>query len=163
MAKEQNLFLNPAKISGICGRLLCCLSYEQDTYDAFHSLAPKIGKRYSTDNGILKVVRINMFKNLVIAVNEQGQEQEIDVDDWKNLNPVKVQGGDDYPEHDEQGMYGNYMTMGSEEHEDMDLSKLLDEEYQEEKPQHNKYGRKSNYYRSKEKHYKRASFDERQE
>jgi hypothetical protein len=58
------------------------------------------------------------------------------------------------------------MPMGSDEHygEDMDLSKLLDEEYQEEKPQYNKYARKSNYqYRSKEKLYKRASFDENQE
>ena len=55
MAKEQNLFLNPAKISGICGRLLCCLSYEQDNYDNFHAQAPKIGKRYTTDLGMLKV------------------------------------------------------------------------------------------------------------
>ena len=165
MAKEQNLFLNPAKISGICGRLLCCLSYEQDTYDAFHSLAPKIGKRYTTDSGVLKVIRTNMFKNIVVVLNEQGQEQEIDVDEWKNLNPVKAQGFDDYPEHDEQGMYGSYMAMGTEHYgEDMDLSKLLDEEYQEEKPQYNKYARKSNYqYRSKEKQYKRASFDENQE
>ena len=68
MAKEQNLFLNPAKISGICGRLLCCLSYEQDTYDAFHNAAPKIGKRYTTDMGILKVVRTNMFKNTVAEI-----------------------------------------------------------------------------------------------
>ena len=166
MAKEQNLFLNPAKISGICGRLLCCLSYEQDNYDNFHAQAPKIGKRYITDLGMLKVVRTNMFKNIAVVVNEQGQEQEIDVDEWKNLNPVKAQGYDDFQEHDEQGMYGNYMTMGSDEHygEDMDLSKLLDEEYQEEKPQHGKYGRKpNNHYRTKEKHYKRASYDESQE
>ena len=166
MAKEQNLFLNPAKISGICGRLLCCLSYEQDNYDNFHAQAPKIGKRYTTDLGMLKVVRTNMFKNIAVVVNEQGQEQEIDVDEWKNLNPVKAQGYDDFQEHDEQGMYGNYMTMGSDEHygEDMDLSKLLDEEYQEEKPQHGKYGRKpNNHYRTKEKHYKRASYDESQE
>lgn len=166
MAKEQNLFLNPAKISGSCGRLLCCLSYEQDNYDNFHAEAPKIGKRYTTDLGMLKVVRTNMFKNIAVAVNEQGQEQEIDVDEWKNLNPVKAQGYDDFQEHDEQGMYGNYMSMGSDEHygEDMDLSKLLDEEYQEEKPQHSKYARKpNNHYRTKEKHYKRASYDENQE
>lgn len=166
MAKEQNLFLNPAKISGICGRLLCCLSYEQDTYDAFQTLAPKIGKRYTTDIGLLKVIRTNMFKNIAVAVNEQGQEQEINVDEWKKLNPVKAQGFDDFPEHDEQGMYGNYMAMGSDGHygEDMDLSNLLDEEYQEDKSQHNKYFRKQNtHYRSKEKHFKRASFDESQE
>ena len=39
MAKEQNLFLNPTKVSGICGRLLCCLAYEQESYDAFHGTA----------------------------------------------------------------------------------------------------------------------------
>ncbi len=111
MAKEQNLFLNPAKISGICGRLLCCLSYEQDTYDTFHNAAPKIGKRYTTDMGILKVVRTNMFKNTVAVLNEQGQEQEIDVDGWEGLHPVKTQGFDDCHEHDEQTAYGNYMSM----------------------------------------------------
>ena len=43
MAKEQNLFLNPAKISGICGRLLCCLSYEQENYERFHRNSPRPG------------------------------------------------------------------------------------------------------------------------
>ena len=51
MAKEQNLFLNPSKISGICGRLLCCLSYEQENYDIFHSSCPRLGKRYQTNKG----------------------------------------------------------------------------------------------------------------
>ena len=165
MAKEQNLFLNPAKISGICGRLLCCLSYEQDTYDAFHNAAPKIGKRYTTDMGILKVVRTNMFKNTVAVLNEQGQEQEIDVDGWEGLHPVKTQGFDDCHEHDEQTAYGNYMSMGNDEHfgEDMDFSKLLDDEYQEERSQ-NRYNRKPKpRYRQKEKQFKRASFDESHE
>ena len=165
MAKEQNLFLNPAKISGICGRLLCCLSYEQDTYDAFHNAAPKIGKRYTTDMGILKVVRTNMFKNTVAVLNEQGQEQEIDVDGWEGLHPVKTQGFDDCHEHDEQTAYGNYMSMGNDEHfgEDMDFSKLLDDEYQEERSQ-NRYNRKPKpHYRQKEKQFKRASFDESHE
>ena len=165
MAKEQNLFLNPAKISGICGRLLCCLSYEQDTYDAFHNAAPKIGKRYTTDMGICKVVRTNMFKNTVAVSNQQGQEQEIDVDGWEGLHPVKTQGFDDCHEHDEQTAYGNYMSMGNDEHfgEDMDFSKLLDDEYQEERSQ-NRYNRKPKpHYRQKEKQFKRASFDESHE
>lgn len=165
MAKEQNLFLNPAKISGICGRLLCCLSYEQDTYDAFHNAAPKIGKRYTTDMGILKVIRTNMFKNTVAVLNEQGQEQEIDVDGWEGLHPIKTQGFDDCQEYDEQTGYGNYMSMGNDEHfgEDMDFSKLLDDEYQEERSQ-NRYSRKPKpHYRQKEKQFKRASFDESHE
>ena len=63
MAKEQNLFLNPAKISGICGRLLCCLSYEQENYDRFHHNCPRLGKKYQTTQGTMKVLRANMFRN----------------------------------------------------------------------------------------------------
>lgn len=61
MAKEQNLFLNPTKISGICGRLLCCLSFEQDNYEDFHKKCPKIGKRYNTVHGSVRVTRSNFF------------------------------------------------------------------------------------------------------
>lgn len=167
MAKEQNLFLNPAKISGVCGRLLCCLSYEQESYDAFHNAAPKIGKRYTTDKGLLKVIRTNMFKNSVTAVNEQSQEEEIALDEWEALHPVKAKGFDDSSDHGDQNMYGNYMDMGSEGHfeEDMDLTKLLDEEYQDPKnPHHQKNSKKNkNHYRPKEKNYKRASFDDSRE
>lgn len=66
MAKEQNLFLNPAKISGICGRLLCCLSYEQENYDHFHRHCPQPGKKYQTDRGGMKVLRANMFRNSLV-------------------------------------------------------------------------------------------------
>ena len=62
MAKEQNLFLNPTKISGICGRLLCCLSFEQKGYEEFHRLCPRVGKKYTTSLGSVKVLRSNFFK-----------------------------------------------------------------------------------------------------
>lgn len=87
MAKEQNLFLNPAKISGICGRLLCCLSYEQDNYEQFHRESPRPGKKYHTAQGLLKVVRVNMFKNTVAATNEKNEELEYDMDEWHSLKP----------------------------------------------------------------------------
>ncbi len=106
-----------------------------------------------------------MFKNTVAVLNEQGQEQEIDVDGWEGLHPVKTQGFDDCQEYDEQTAYGNYMSMGNDEHfgEDMDFSKLLDDEYQEERSQ-NRYNRKPKpHYRQKEKQFKRASFDESHE
>lgn len=90
MAKEQNLFLNPAKISGMCGRLLCCLSYEQENYELFHRAAPKLGKRYQTDRGFLRVIRSNMFRNAVFVLNDAGQEEEINVDDWAALNPKRA-------------------------------------------------------------------------
>lgn len=71
MAKEQNLFLNPSKISGICGRLLCCLSYEQENYDIFHSSCPRLGKRYQTNRGPMKVLRANMFRNSVALLDRK--------------------------------------------------------------------------------------------
>lgn len=87
MAKEQNLFLNPAKISGICGRLLCCLSYEQDNYEQFHRESPRPGKKYHTAKGVLKVLRVNMFKNTVAAANEKNEEAEFSMDEWRDLKP----------------------------------------------------------------------------
>ena len=87
MAKEQNLFLNPAKISGICGRLLCCLSYEQDNYDHFHRMCPRLGKKYQTDKGPMKVLRANMFRNSLSVLTENNEEVELSLDDWQSLSP----------------------------------------------------------------------------
>ncbi|MFV0421738.1 PSP1 domain-containing protein [Oleidesulfovibrio sp.] len=87
MAKEQNLFLNPAKISGICGRLLCCLSYEQENYEDFHRRCPKLGKKYQTDDGAVKVLRANMFRSSVTLLRDGGEEIEITLDDWRDSNP----------------------------------------------------------------------------
>jgi len=85
MAKEQNLFLNPAKISGICGRLLCCLSYEQKGYEEFHKQCPKIGKRFQTAEGNLKVLRANFFKKSISVWMEEGGEREFTLDEWREL------------------------------------------------------------------------------
>ena len=87
MAKEQNLFLNPAKISGICGRLLCCLSYEQENYDAFHRECPRLGKRYQTSQGAVKVLRANMFRSSLSVINEANEEREIPLEEWHTLMP----------------------------------------------------------------------------
>ena len=95
MAKEQNLFLNPSKISGICGRLLCCLSYEQENYDLFHSSCPRLGKRYQTDQGPLKVLRANMFRNSVAVLNENNEEVELTLDEWQAQNPRRPEGKPD--------------------------------------------------------------------
>ncbi len=85
MAKEQNLFLNPAKISGICGRLLCCLSYEQKGYEEFHKQCPKIGKRVQTAIGSVKVLRANFFKKSISVWVEDAGEREYTLDEWKEL------------------------------------------------------------------------------
>lgn len=89
MAKEQNLFLNPAKISGICGRLLCCLSYEQENYDRFHRNCPRLGKKYQTSRGGMKVLRANMFRNTLSVLTENNEELELSLEEWQALAPYR--------------------------------------------------------------------------
>ncbi|NDV24818.1 regulatory iron-sulfur-containing complex subunit RicT [Desulfovibrio sp. JC022] len=92
MAKEQNLFLNPTKISGICGRLLCCLSFEQENYEEFHRKSPKTGKKYNTVHGTVRVTRTNFFRNTLTVLPEHGDEIEIPLDDWPDT--IKAAGHD---------------------------------------------------------------------
>ena len=100
MAKEQNLFLNPSKISGICGRLLCCLSYEQDNYEDFHRSAPRANRKYQTSSGILQVTSANMFKNTVSFLDSNKEEKEIDLEEWRKLKPVSLSGDHDGEDRD---------------------------------------------------------------
>ena len=65
MAKEQNLSLNPTKISGICGRLMCCLKYEQEAYECARKILPKIGAEVDTPEGKGDVVGINLLRERV--------------------------------------------------------------------------------------------------
>ena len=65
MAKVQNLSLNPAKISGICGRLMCCLKYENDIYMEFRKGMPDVGERVKTPDGTAKVVDTNLLERTV--------------------------------------------------------------------------------------------------
>ena len=85
MAKEQNLFLNPTKISGMCGRLLCCLAYEQGTYEEFQRRCPKIGKKYQTSQGPMKVLRSNLFRETLSVYAETGEEREMTLDEWREV------------------------------------------------------------------------------
>jgi cell fate regulator YaaT (PSP1 superfamily) len=65
MAKEQDLPLNPMKISGVCGRLLCCLGYESEQYHIMKEKLPKEGERVSTPMGVATIVRVNPLKETV--------------------------------------------------------------------------------------------------
>ena len=62
MAKNQNLSLNPTKINGVCGRLLCCLKYENDNYTEYKKGLPDVGHRVKTENGEGKVISVDVFK-----------------------------------------------------------------------------------------------------
>jgi len=77
MAKEQDLPLNPMKISGVCGRLLCCLVYETELYRAMKERLPKIGQRVSTPMGVAKVVGANPLKETVLVELESEATVEL--------------------------------------------------------------------------------------
>ncbi|WP_283170531.1 PSP1 domain-containing protein [Curtanaerobium respiraculi] len=74
MAKEQDLSLNPQKISGVCGRLMCCLRYEYDAYKDFHSRAPKQNGRIETPHGTAKVVSLDVPREQVTVRVERGDK-----------------------------------------------------------------------------------------
>ncbi|MDD5060640.1 MAG: stage 0 sporulation family protein [Candidatus Omnitrophica bacterium] len=77
MAKEEGLPLNPPKISGLCGRLMCCLSYEYETYKLLSKGLPHEGEHIGTPNGKGKVVSVNVFKRLVGVELEDGGYIEV--------------------------------------------------------------------------------------
>lgn len=79
MAKEQNLSLNPTKISGVCGRLMCCLKNEEETYEYLNSKLPGIGDYVTTDDGLKgEVHSVNVLRQLVkVVVIVEKDEKEI--------------------------------------------------------------------------------------
>ena len=87
MAKEQNLSLNPTKISGVCGRLMCCLKNVQETYEYLNSRLPLVGDSVITPTGMHgEVSGVNVLRQLVKVVVDNGEEKELQeyaVDDLK--------------------------------------------------------------------------------
>jgi cell fate regulator YaaT (PSP1 superfamily) len=84
MAKEQELPLNPSKISGACGRLLCCLTYEYDMYRELRGQLPKVGTMVSTPVGDAKVTQLNVLKQtVVLTLAETGATLEVPVVDMQ--------------------------------------------------------------------------------
>ena len=78
MAKEQNLSLNPTKISGVCGRLMCCLKHEEETYEELNRRLPNVGDPVTTKDGQKgEVHSINILRQLVRVIVENGDEKEI--------------------------------------------------------------------------------------
>lgn len=78
MAKEQNLSLNPTKISGVCGRLMCCLKHEQDTYEYLNDKLPNVGDRVKLKNGLTgEVHSVNVLRQKVkvIVTDEKGDKE----------------------------------------------------------------------------------------
>ena len=81
MAKEQGLLLNPTKISGLCGRLMCCLAFEHKTYCDLKCRFPGPGKHVKTKTGKGKVVRQNILKETITIKTDEGHELDVKLDD----------------------------------------------------------------------------------
>lgn len=78
MAKEQNLSLNPTKISGVCGRLMCCLKNEQDTYEYLNSRLPSVGDMVTTVDGVRgEVSSVSVLRQTVKLLVDNGDEKEL--------------------------------------------------------------------------------------
>ena len=78
MAKEQNLSLNPGKISGVCGRLMCCLKHEEETYEELNRRLPNAGDYVTTDDGLKgEVSSVNVLRQLVKVLVEVNDEKEL--------------------------------------------------------------------------------------
>ena len=94
MAKEQNLSLNPTKISGVCGRLMCCLKNEEETYEYLNSRLPDVGDRVGTNDGFKgEVQSVNVLREKVkvlVEVNEEKEIREYHVDELKFKKGRKV-------------------------------------------------------------------------
>lgn len=84
MAKQQGLSLNPTKISGQCGRLMCCLTYENKTYVKLREGFPKLGKHIHVKGEKGKVIRHNVLDRRISVRLEGGSEIELDVDDIRS-------------------------------------------------------------------------------
>lgn len=94
MAKEQGLSLNPTKISGACGRLMCCLKYEQDTYEELNRITPSVGAVVDTPDGKGTIAYVSLLKGKVSVKLETGDEtmlREFDVNDVSVSTPDKAE------------------------------------------------------------------------
>lgn len=94
MAKDQNLSLNPTKISGMCGRLMCCLNNEEETYRHLTANLPSVGKPIKTKSGVEGIVKsVDILRQRVHIVVEVDDEKTIEEYPVEELEVTKVKGG----------------------------------------------------------------------
>jgi cell fate regulator YaaT (PSP1 superfamily) len=95
MAKDQNLSLNPTKISGLCGRLMCCLKYENDEYESAKALLPDLGEIIETPQGTGKVVGLNILERVLqVELKEQDRVLEYTLDEITKEGAFSIQSTD---------------------------------------------------------------------
>ena len=100
MAKEQNLSLNPTKISGLCDKLMCCLKYEQEHYEETRKRLPRMGKEIQTPDGTGTVSAVNPLSETVrvrIAVADSYEFRQYAIDDCERLEKERRETADEAP------------------------------------------------------------------
>lgn len=138
MAKNQNLALNPTKVSGGCGRLLCCLTYENDVYTELKSTMPPVGVRVHFDGGREgRILSTDIFNQIVVVEDESGMTQEVDVAQVESMKakPKKEQAKKEQPN-----------LVPDDWGKDIDLKELL-----ESQPKRSKNNNKNHRHKNKKK------------
>jgi len=90
MAKEQNMLLNPEKISGRCGRLMCCLAFEYDTYVQTKKKMPKCGMMVNCDKGKGRITRQNILSETLVVALSDGKEIEMSLEELIDMNAISL-------------------------------------------------------------------------
>ena len=103
MAKEQNLSLTPSKISGACGRLMCCLKYEQEVYEEKLSRLPRVGAIVKTEEGEGVIESVETLKEMVrvkIETKDETKVKKFNAKDIKVIKDVETVEDDNIDEND---------------------------------------------------------------
>ena len=95
MAKVQGLSLNPSKLNGMCGKLMCCLKYEDDNYMEIYNRMPKIGQRVATDDGEGEVKSIDILREQVEVIFRKDEEFERKTYPLQDIKFSKLRNGDE--------------------------------------------------------------------
>ena len=93
LAKDQRLSLNPAQISGCCGRLMCCLTYEHESYVQARKRFPREGKTLVTAQGREKVISVDIWRDRVLLKDEEGNRRTVELIDLKTEVANASEGG----------------------------------------------------------------------
>jgi cell fate regulator YaaT (PSP1 superfamily) len=138
MVKEQGLALNPAKISGICGRLMCCLAYEYETYLALKKNFPRIGKRVKTPQGEGKVVKHNALTSTVSVQLDEGKEINLPLNDVSPADPSRGGQSPNVPDKNTRSKPENTAESGKEKQPgERDQKKSRNDRHHSRERQHN--------------------------
>ncbi|MCR5616880.1 MAG: stage 0 sporulation family protein [Clostridiales bacterium] len=105
MARDQGMSLNPTKLNGSCGRLMCCLQFEKEAYEDAHRRLPKNGRKIRTPHGTGIVSDVNLLLEKVTVKFENEDGAELEVFDWAQLEPLNPK--DNEPGRDASGCAGS--------------------------------------------------------